>query len=70
MKNAKYFEKKGYGFLIEENQIKKELFPLIKSIYEDNDLLNQLRKKQEAHSDKSVFKKIEKEINRLIHDQH
>ena len=70
LKNAEYLEKKGYGFLIKESEIKTKLFPLIKSIYEDNDLLNQLRKKQEAHSDKSVFKKIEKEINRLIHDQH
>ena len=70
MKNAKYFEKKGYGFLIEENQIKKELFPLIKSIHEDKDLLSEIRKRQNTHSDKLVFENINNQIKILTNEQY
>ena len=70
LKNAKYFEKKGYGFLIEENQIKTKLFPLIKSIHEDKDLLIKIRKRQNAHSDKLVFENINNQIKFLINEQY
>ena len=70
LKNAKYFEKKGYGFLIEENQIKKELFPLIKSIHEDKDLLSEIRKIQNTHSDKLVFENINNQIKILTNEQY
>ena len=44
--HQKYFEKQGFGFLIEENQIQEKLFPLIKSIHKDKSLLNTIRDKQ------------------------
>jgi len=65
LKNAKYFEKKGYGYLIEEHQILKKLLPLIKLIYEDKSLLNQIKINQAKHSDKNVFDKIYKEIKKI-----
>ena len=68
LKNAKYFEEKGYGFLIEENQIKIKLFPLIKSIHEDKALLNEVRKRQNTYSDKSVFENINNQIRYLINE--
>ena len=68
LKNAKYFEKKGYGFLIEENQIKIKLFPLIKSIHEDKALLSEVRKRQNTYSDKSVFENINNQIRFLINE--
>ena len=67
-KNAKYFEKMGYGFLIEENHIKTKLFPLIKSIHEDKALLDEVRKRQKAYSDNSVFKNINNQIRYLINE--
>lgn len=68
MKNAKYFEKKGYSFLIQENEIEKKLFSLIKSIHKDKDLLNQMKEKQNNHSDKLVFEKINNIIKELINE--
>lgn len=68
LKNAKYFENKGYSFLIEEFEIKKNLFPLIKSIHKDKGLLNQMKIKQSKYSDKKVFEKIDNLIKQLIHE--
>tara|TARA_B100001250_G_scaffold406840_1_gene426565 strand:+ start:408 stop:1493 length:1086 start_codon:yes stop_codon:yes gene_type:complete len=68
LKNAKFFEKKGYSFLIEEHEIGVKLFSLIKSIYKDKNLLNQMINTQGAYSDKLVFKKIKDQIKELIND--
>ena len=67
-KNAKFFETKGYNFLIEERKIHKKLFQLIKSIHEDKDLLTHMKSKQKNHSDKRVFEKVLKEIQEFIND--
>ena len=67
-KNAKYFEQKGYGFLIEEEQINTKLFTLIKDIHADKNLLNQIIEKQNLYSDKLVFEKVNKEIKKFIND--
>ena len=40
----------------------KKLFPLIKLIYNDKEILNKLIEKQKKHSDTNVFYKINKEI--------
>ena len=40
LKNAKFYEKKKYGFLVKENEISEKLFPLIKSIHRDRNLLS------------------------------
>ena len=70
LKNAKYFKEKGYGFLIREDEIKTNLFPLIKSIHNDKALLGEVRKKQNVYSDKSVFENINSQIRNLINEQH
>ncbi len=68
LKNANFFEKKGYSFLVEEKEIEKKLFPLIKSIHEDKEMLNQMKKKQNNYSDRNIFKNINSQINDLIND--
>ncbi len=68
LKNAKFFEKKGYSFLIEEHELGIKLFSLIKSIYKDKNLLNQMINAQSTYSDKLVFKKIKDEIKDLAND--
>ena len=60
--NAKYFQKNGYSFLIEENSIEKKLFKLIKSIHKDKSILKKIIINQKKHNDKNVFVKIYKEI--------
>ena len=69
-KNAVYFEKKGYSFSIKEKDIDEKLFPLIKLIYSDKEILNKLIEKQEKHSDSDVFYKINNEVKNLINEQN
>jgi UDP-N-acetylglucosamine--N-acetylmuramyl-(pentapeptide) pyrophosphoryl-undecaprenol N-acetylglucosamine transferase len=67
-KNADYFKKKGYSFSIKEKNINKELFPLIKLIYSDKEILNKLIENQKNHTDTDVFFKINKEVKNLINE--
>jgi len=69
-KNATYFEKKGFSFLIKENEVNEKLFPLIKSIYKDKEILNKLIEKQKNHSDTDAFFKINNEVKNLINEQN
>jgi len=65
-KNAVYFKKKGFSFLIKENEVHEKLFPLIKLIYNDKKILNRLIEEQKKHSDNNVFIKINNEVEKLI----
>ena len=67
-KNAQYFMKKGYGFIVEEKNIKNELFNLLQSIHKDKSVLNLIKKNQEKHSDINVFTIIKKEIIKLFYE--
>ena len=69
-KNASYFEKKGYSFSVKENEVNEKLFPLIKSIYRDKEILNKLIEKQKNHSDSDVFFKINNEVKNLINEKN
>ena len=65
-KNAVYFKKKGYSFLIKEKEVHEKLFPLIKLIYRDKKILKKLIEEQKKHSDADVFIKINNEIKKII----
>ena len=64
-KNAIYFEKKGYSLLVKETEVKEKLFSLIESFYKDKKLLDKIIEKQKTHSDKEVFSKINRVIEKL-----
>ena len=64
-KNATYFEKKGYSFSVRETEVDEKLFPLIKTFYKNEKLLNKIIEKQREHSDKDVFLKINKIVENL-----
>ncbi len=68
--NAKFFEKKGLCYLIEEKDIEQKLFLLIKSIYKDKSLLDQIIKKQKLYSDKDVFKNIKKILGEIFNEKN
>ncbi len=70
LKNAIYYEKKGYSYLIEEKDLNAKLFQLIKRISEDMSLLDQIIAKQRQYSDKSVYENIEKQIDKIINEEH
>tara|TARA_B100000965_G_scaffold406151_1_gene443543 strand:+ start:84 stop:872 length:789 start_codon:yes stop_codon:yes gene_type:complete len=66
LKNAIYYEKKEYSYLIEEKNLNRELFLLIKQISDNKSLLNRMIKKQKEYSDKEVYKKIDEQIIKMI----
>jgi len=70
LKNAIYYEKNGYSYLIEEKDLNAKLFQLIKKISEDTSLLSQIISKQRQYSDKSVYENIDKQINKIINEKH
>ena len=70
LKNAIYYEKNQYSYLVEEKDLSKKLFKLIKLIYEDNLLLEQIINKQKQYSDKSVYENIDREMIKVINEKN
>ncbi len=66
LKNAIYYEKNQYSYLIEEKNLDEELYKLIKKINDNRSLLNQMIAKQKSYSDESVYNIIDEEINKII----
>jgi UDP-N-acetylglucosamine--N-acetylmuramyl-(pentapeptide) pyrophosphoryl-undecaprenol N-acetylglucosamine transferase len=69
LKNAIYYEKNQYSYLIEEKNLNEKLFKLIKSIHIDRSLLEKIIIKQRQYSDKSVYENIDKEISSIINEK-
>ncbi len=69
LKNAIYYEKKGYSYLIEEKYLDTRLFELIKKINNEK-LLDEIIKKQEKYSDKSVYKNVHNIINEITNEKY
>ena len=70
LKNAIHYEKNGYSYLIEEKDLNKKLFQLIKKINEDTSLLSQIISKQRQYSDKSVYENIDKQVEKIINEEN
>ena len=69
-KNAEFYEKKGYGFLLEEKDIKYKLFKLINKIFEDRSIIEKILLNQKRHSDNNIFKKINYEIDKISNEKN
>ena len=69
-KNAEFYAKKGYGYLLEEKNIKYKLFELINSIFKDKSLIKKILLNQTQHSDKNIFKKINNEIEKISNEKN
>ncbi len=70
LKNAIYYEKNKYSYLVEEKDLKSKLFKLIKKIYEDTSLLDQIVNKQKQFSDKTVYENIDKQIKKVTNEEY
>ena len=70
LKNATYYEKNGYSYLIEEKDLNTKLFHLIKKINEDTSLLREIKNKQSQYSDKSVYENIDLQLEKLINEKN
>ena len=69
-KNAIYYEKKKLGFLIEEKDIKNNLLTKIKSIYESNPTIKEIKNNQRQYSDKNIYENINEELRNIFNDKN
>ena len=68
-KNAQYYEKKGFGYLLEEKNISDKLYDLIVSIYKDKTIMEKIIFNQSQHSDKDIFKKLNMNIKKILNEK-
>ena len=70
LKNALYYQKKNYSFLIEEIDLKDKLLPLIKNLSENKSIINKIILNQRQHSDKNVYNNIDIALKRIINEKN
>ena len=68
-KNAAYYEKKGFGYLLAEKDINDQLYDLIKSIFKDKSSVKNILANQSQYSDKNIFKNINTHIKKIINEK-
>ena len=69
-KNAIYYKKKGFGYLIDEKDINNQLYDLIKSIFKNKSLIQNILTNQRQYSDKNIFKNIKIYIEDIINEKN
>jgi len=69
-KNAEFYLKKGYGYLVEEKDIKKKLYNLIKQMFNDNYLLENVLLNQKKYSDKDIFNNIQAQLEKILNEKN
>ena len=70
LKNAEFYEKKGYGLLLKEKDIKDKLFDLIYSLYNNKTLIKNILLKQSQYSDKEIFKNLQTQIKKILNEEN
>ena len=63
LKNALYYKKRNFAFLIEEKDLTNKLPVLLKKIFHDVSILKKLSINQNQYSDKDVYNNINKILN-------
>jgi UDP-N-acetylglucosamine--N-acetylmuramyl-(pentapeptide) pyrophosphoryl-undecaprenol N-acetylglucosamine transferase len=69
-KNAEFYSKKGYGYLIEEKDIKNKLYNLVKLFFNNKSLKDNIVFKQKQRSDKDFFDKLYIQLERLLDEKN
>ncbi len=69
-KNAKFYEKKGMCFLLEEKNISEDLYKFICSNFKDSTQFNNFISNQRQYSDKDVFNKLNFNIEKIINEKN
>jgi UDP-N-acetylglucosamine--N-acetylmuramyl-(pentapeptide) pyrophosphoryl-undecaprenol N-acetylglucosamine transferase len=69
-KNALYYKKKEFGYLITENHINDQLYDLIKSIFQDKSLIKNILTNQSQYSDKNIFQNLNIHIEKIINEKN
>tara|TARA_B100000963_G_C22543012_1_gene633097 strand:+ start:73 stop:870 length:798 start_codon:yes stop_codon:yes gene_type:complete len=68
--NAKFYEKKGFCYFLEEKNISNQLYEIINEIFNDIDGKNTIKLSQSQYSDKDIFKKININIDKIIYEEN
>ena len=68
-KNAEFYKKKGYGYLLNEKDIKDKLYNLIISIFENKSSIKKILSNQEQYSDKGIFKNLAIQLEKAINEK-
>jgi UDP-N-acetylglucosamine:LPS N-acetylglucosamine transferase len=69
-KNAEFYLKKGYGYLIEEKNIKNKLYILIKQMFKDKHLIDNILTKQKEYSDKNTFNNLQTQLEKILNEKN
>jgi UDP-N-acetylglucosamine--N-acetylmuramyl-(pentapeptide) pyrophosphoryl-undecaprenol N-acetylglucosamine transferase len=69
-KNAQFYVKKGYGYLIEEKDIKNDLYDLIYSISKKKISIKNILSNQSQYSDKNILQNIRNRIEEIINEKN
>jgi len=69
-KNAAFYKKKGFGFLLNEQDIKNQLYNLINSIFKDNTLIKNILFNQRQYSDKNIFKNLNIQLEKILNEKN
>ena len=69
-KNAEFYEKKGYGYLMEEKDIRNKLYNLINSMFNDKSNLNSILSNQRQYSDKDILKNLTGHIKKILNEKN
>ena len=69
-KNAEFYQKKGYGYLLEEKDIKNKLYDLIHTIFKDKLLIKNILSNQRQYSDKDIFKNLHAQVEKILNEKN
>ena len=69
-KNAQFYAKRGYGYLLKENDIEIKLYNLIKLIFNDKSSIKNILLNQKQHSDKNIFKTLDNQIEKILYEKN
>jgi len=69
-KNAEFYYKKGFGFLLEEKDIKNKLFDLIKNIFEEKSSIRNIISNQRQYSDKYIYENLKDQIEKIVDEKN
>ena len=69
LKNATFYRNRQLSFLVQEKDLNADLFNLIKDIYQNKQLLDNIKKNQRQYSDKNVYNNINQVIKKIINEK-
>jgi UDP-N-acetylglucosamine--N-acetylmuramyl-(pentapeptide) pyrophosphoryl-undecaprenol N-acetylglucosamine transferase len=69
-KNAEYYKKKGYGYLLEEKDIKIKLYNLINSFFINKSLIKNILSNQSQYSDKDIYNNLNNKLEKIINEKN